>query len=123
MTQPADAAARISEIVQANRIDLSSEKVAQAAIGDLLTGDSITFTREMRLSPGDIPDFFLPDSGLAIEVKLRSTSKMNIYRQLRRYAEDDRVKGLLLVTNTAMDLPQEIEGKPAWRVSLGQAWL
>ena len=113
----------ISGMVRRHRIDLTNEKQAQAQIEGLLTDHGLTFTREMRLSPGDIPDFFLPDPGLALEVKLRAPSKTGVFRQLQRYAKDERVKGVLLISNTAMGLPATIEGKPAWFVSLGQAWL
>lgn len=71
----------------------------------------------------DIPDFFLP-SGLAIEVKLKTQrSKMDVFRQLQRYAAHEEVRALLLITNLSMGLPSTIGGKPAYYAALGAAWL
>ena len=122
MTDQQAAISRIGEALARTRIDLSSEKAAQAAIAEMLAGAGLAAEREFILAPGERPDFFLPESGLAIEVKIRAP-KMAIFRQLRRYAAHDRVRGLLLLSNTAMGLPAEIDGKPACILSLGRAWL
>jgi hypothetical protein len=114
--------ARIGAILAKARIDLSNEKAAQTAIAETLAEGGMRLEREHRLSARDRPDFFLPESGLAVEVKLRA-GRMDVYRQLRRYASHEAVRGLLLVSNTAMALPVEIEGKPAFSISLGRAWL
>ena len=105
------------------RIDLSNEKAAQVDIENILKSeDGLKFEREARLGPGDIPDFMVNDH-IVIEVKLRSTTRRNIQRQLERYAAYRKVQGLMLVSNTAMAQGDEIGGKPYQFVSLGAAWL
>jgi len=109
--------------LQSARVDLSNEKAAQQEIEQLFAGETFTMLREPRLNAQDVPDFFVPEIGLAIEVKLRTTSKINCWRQLTRYAKHEKVKQLLLVTNLSMGLPQGIDGKPIFYLSLGRAWL
>lgn len=125
---PADKAAStavgalIAATLLATRVDLSDEKAAQAQIAEALTAAGLAFEREARLSPRDRPDFLFPVPGLVLEVKLRAR-KMDIWRQLARYAEHERVRAIILASNTAMTLPPEIVGKPLAFVSLGRAWL
>lgn len=104
------------------RVSLTDEKATQVEIARALDALRWGYQREAALSPGDRPDF-LTAEGIAIEVKLRARSKMEVWRQLARYAAHDRVLGMLLVSNTAMGLPGECGGKPLGFVSLGRAWL
>jgi hypothetical protein len=127
---PADAiqvldsrARRVTGLIARNRIDLSNEKLAQSQIEQILTAAGMSFEREARLSAEDRPDFFMPDVGLAIEVKIKGARKMAVFHQLGRYAAHDRVLGLLLITSLAMGLPKDILGKPAYYASMGRAWL
>lgn len=116
-------AQRVARVVLRTRFNLSDEKATQQEMAEVLSAVGICFEREKHLGPGDIPDFMV-SGGLAIEIKLkRSVSKMEIYRQLRRYALHQEVLGLLLITNVSMGLPPTIEGKPAYYASMGRAWL
>lgn len=112
---------RLVELIGCLRLPLHDEKQLQSELAEWLERRGFQFDREYRLGAGDIVDFLLED-GLAVECKLKG-GKRNIYRQLRRYAQHSRVRAILLVTNTAMGLPEEIEGKPAYYCSLGAAWL
>jgi hypothetical protein len=103
------------------RVSLTDEKTTQAEIARALDALRWGYQREVSLSPGDRPDF-LTAEGIAIEVKLRAR-KMEVWRQLLRYAAHDRVRGILLASNTAMGLPYNAGGKPLGFVSLGRAWL
>lgn len=114
------AAAQVIELVHSHRLPLHNEKATQAEMEKLLQSHAFTFEREVRLSPADIPDFMI--GGLAIELKIKG-GKMDIYRQLRRYAQHDRVTRILLLTNVAMGLPEEIEGRRTYIANLGRAWL
>jgi hypothetical protein len=119
MTCPAG----VVRILHNARVDLSNEKNAQAEIETLFAAAGIAFDREKRLSARDIPDFFLPEIGLAVEVKLAGARKMEVFKQLQRYARHEEVVSILLATSMSMGLPQEIEGKPAYYASLGRGWL
>lgn len=101
---------------------MTAEKAAQEGIAEVLAARGLPFRREARLSPRAIVDFIVGD-GVAIEVKLRGWSKLDVLRQLERYAAFDEVREIMLATNLAMGLPAEIMGKPAHIVSLGRAWL
>lgn len=111
----------VVRMIAGMRLPLTSEKAMQQALADHLRAARIPFDREHRLSAGDVVDFLL-DGGIAVECKLRAP-KRAIYRQLCRYAEHPDVHAVVLVSNTAMGLPDELEGKPAYYVGLGAAWL
>jgi len=108
-------------LVRTAKIDLSTEKRAQADVEQILTQAGIAFEREVRLSESDIVDFMV--EGIAIELKLRGARKKEVYRQLCRYACQPRVGSLLLASNLSMGLPAQIEGKDAYFVKLGEGWL
>lgn len=119
-------AAAISDILIAfsgNRCPLNNEKTAQVCIADMLASRGYNASREHRLSAADILDFFLPDIGLVIEVKLKGAQKVAVFKQLERYADHPEVKAIMLATNLAMGLPSYINDKPTYYVSLGAAWL
>jgi hypothetical protein len=108
-------------LVRAAKIDLSSERRAQADVETVLTSAGIAFKREEPLTSSDVVDFMV--GGIALELKLRGARKKDVYRQLRRYARHPRVETILLASNTSMGLPPQIEGKDAYFVKLGEAWL
>lgn len=108
-------------LIRSSRIDLSSEKRAQADLEALLVAANVAYEREVRLSDGDIIDFLI--DGIGIEVKTRAASKKDIFRQLTRYAKHPRIDVLILVGCISMGLPPQIEGKDAYFVKLGEGWL
>lgn len=108
-------------LIRSAKIDLSSEKRAQADVEQVLTQAGIAFDREFPLTESDIIDFMVEDVG--IELKLKSARKKEVYRQLCRYARHPRVGSLILASNLSMGLPAQIEGKDAYFVKLGEAWL
>jgi hypothetical protein len=110
----------IAMALQRAQLRVSSEAVLQIDIATALTAGGFPFERECSLSAKDRPDFMSED--VAIEAKARY-GKKKIYRQLERYAAHDRVKALILVTNTAMGMPPEINGKPVYVVSTGLSYL
>ena len=112
---------QLAQLVRSARIDLSSEKRAQTDIETVLADAGLAFTREVRLCDADIVDFMVGD--IALELKLKGARKMDVFRQLERYAKHPRVGSLLLASNLSMGLPPAIAGKPAYFVRLGEAWL
>lgn len=102
------------------RFDLSSEKELQLQIQSLLNENGIDVKPEYRLSETDIVDFYT--DGLAIEVKIKGSATA-IHRQCKRYVSNNDVSALLLITNRSIGFPKEINNKPCYVLTLGQAWL
>ncbi len=111
---------KIVHLMSSRRFSLSDEKRLQAEMEELFTAAAFSFKREHRLDSRSIIDFMFGDVG--VEVKIKG-SRLNIYRQLERYAEFEAVRCLLLVTNVPMGLPELINGKPAHVINLARAWL
>lgn len=111
----------IIRLLRAALIDLSNEKRAQADVEHVLDRAGVSFDREVRLSAVDIVDFMV--GGLAVELKLKGARKKDVFRQLCRYARHPSVSALVLASNLSMGLPPQIEGKDAYFVKLGEAWL
>jgi len=126
------------------RLLITTEKDVQRQIGQCFKAAGLVFSREVPVE-GGIIDFYvglsrtaivpgqgrlpmpLPISGprfkaVGVEVKIGG-AKRAIYRQLCRYAEDEAICSLVLVTAAAMGLPPTINGKPVTVFSLGRAWL
>lgn len=115
--------ADVIRLVQRSRLDLSSEKHLQEGVAEVLKAAGIAYEREKRLSPKDIPDFLIA-GGVVVECKMRNKSKkMDIFRQLARYAIYPEVTAIILASNVSMGLPPEIEGTPLFAASLSQGWI
>lgn len=114
-------AIRTAILLGGPRFSLTNEKAAQAEIADHLTECGIAFTREHRLDDKNIIDFLI-GGHIGVEVKLRYP-RLQIRRQLARYAAFDAIHVLILASNTALALPASINGKALINVSLGKAWL
>ena len=126
-------------LLSRTRADLSSEKAMQSGIAAALESAGIPFEREHRLSAEDIPDFLIPMPGvhtpchralaqwIAVECKLKGRGgaprKIDIYRQIERYAHHPEVAAIIFASNLSMGLPAEIRGKPVYAASLSKGWL
>lgn len=74
------------------------DSVEEALNGLIIEGDSVKIKREHRFNDTDRVDFFLPDYGIAIECKVKG-SFSSVMQQLIRYAGQESVKGIVLVTS------------------------
>ena len=120
-----DLVTELKKILGTGRYDLQDEKVIQMQISDALTAPDINHVRELRLSPKDIIDFYLPtcdENGIGIEIKLSGNAKI-IYKQLERYCKYPQISEIILITNKTIGLPKAILGKPTHIIKLGRAWL
>lgn len=102
--------------------DLSTEAALQGDAAKALTLGMIAFKREVSLSEHDRIDFYLPDAKIGIEVKLKCAARQ-IFRQIERYADSDRIEAIILLSNTALGLPGQIKGKPVHIVHAGMCAL
>jgi len=111
------------QLLQRCRFDLSTEKHLQAGVEEALLNAGFVFEREKHLSVHDIPDFLVA-GGVVIECKMRNkSSKMDVFRQISRYAEHAEVRSIILASNMSMGLPSELKGKPLYAASLSRGWL
>ena len=115
MNGPSD----ITSALRRARLPVGIEAALQEAIGRALERSGVAFEREVRISAADRIDF-LAAGGVGIEAKARYPRRA-IYRQLERYAQQDAITSLILVTGTAIGLPAQINGKPIHHVSIGRA--
>lgn len=101
----------VSNLISTHRFHFTCEEDLQAGIESLLRGAELPYIREARLSPRDRPDFFT--KGLAIEIKVKG-SRTNVLRQLMRYAKNEQVEEILLVTTRSSHraMPETIGGVP-----------
>lgn len=109
------------------RFPLEDEKELQSKIAEKLNQFGFRFTREQRLNSQhevnkNIIDF-LVDPGIGVEVKIGNASKMDIYKQVERYAKFEAIHSIILLTNKSMALPDTINGKPTYVINLSQSWL
>jgi len=106
------------------RFRYKDEKELQAGVAQCLTGLKVTFTPEHPLNPKDRVDFFIAAGGIGIECKTNDSrggaGLAAVTRQLWRYAKNDELKAIILITTRSKhrDLPKEILGKPLYVVYL-----
>lgn len=77
---------------------IMQESVEEALHGLMIDGIPVVVNREHRFNETDRVDFFLPEDGLAIECKIRGNFAA-VMHQLIRYAGQESVKGVILVTS------------------------
>ena len=111
---------RLTDILKNKPLTLYNEKTLQMEIAMLLQSNQIEHEREVVLEKGSVIDFLI--DGVGIEIKIKG-NKSSIFRQCKRYCKNDKINQLILVTNKAMGLPAEIEGKPCYILNLGESWL
>lgn len=94
-----------------------SEAMLQSAIETVLGEYHVKYVREFILNPLDRPDFLCTD--VAIEVKIDG-SPSQVLRQLHRYAQDERVSEILLVTTRSRhSTPRTLNEKPIFVLWVG----
>ena len=111
----------IEVALQGKRLVYNTERELHELLEDLLPTVGVQAVREYRLAPGERPDFFIESSGIAIEVKTKGGIDAHL-RQMKRYADHDSVRGVLLITNGSVpdDLPLTLGGKPIAAICI--AW-
>ena len=106
------------------RFRYKDEKELQAGVAQCLEMLKVPFVPEYPLNKSDRVDFFVAAGGIGIECKTNDSrggaGLAAVTRQLWRYAKNDEVKAIILITTRAKhrDLPKEIFGKPLYVVYL-----
>ena len=110
----------ICKTIRVNLVSYESDLVKQ--LEDKLLNSGFKFKKEFRLGRGCRVDFFL-SNGIAIEVKKGKPNCTLVKKQIQKYLQDDRVKGLILVTERGlMHQIHESNGKPVKYVAMSKNW-
>lgn len=109
----------VVDALKGKRLSMHDEKACQEEIAAALKKKNIPFQREVRVEGGVI-DFKVGATG--VEVKLQG-SAAGIRRQVNRYAADDRLDGIVLMTAKPVGITSLMRGKPVHEFDLARAWL
>lgn len=112
----------VIDVLSGKRFPLQDEKALQASIWSVLEANAATWksSREVRIAGGIIDFVVGGDTG--VEVKIKGSS-VAVGRQLRGYALEPALTGLVLVTSRQMVVPGMMNGKQLAVFDLGRAWL
>ena len=111
-------AAGIGRYLRMNRSVIMREDRIHDGIASALDDLGFEADREYRLSEQSRLDFFLPDTGTAIEVK-KGAVALPVLHQVGRYFESPRVTGCILVAmRIHPKVPTSFAGKPIAQVPL-----
>ena len=110
---------QVLAILRGYRYPTNTEAALQLAVERVLTDAGIRFARELVIDPTNRLDFYLPDLRIALELKIAG-SVADVTRQLFRYAKDERVAVIVLMTNryTHCEVPNVMREKPIEVITL-----
>ena len=94
---------QLKGIIGRRKLSFDREIGFQEQIERALNAAGISHVREMPV-PGGKLDFFLPACGTALELKTKGSGTA-VCRQVMRYLEDPRVRGVIVVSTKPMDMP------------------
>lgn len=99
------------------------ERALHDGVALALASAGIAYEHERTVSRASRLDFWLPASGIAVEVKVQGDLG-SVVRQLTRYCGESSVTGLLLVTTSAklLRVPDTLHGKPVRALRLTGAF-
>lgn len=108
----------LANLLAGYRFRFSCEASLQASVDAVFRAHQISFEREVVIGPRDRLDF-LVHPGIAVEVKIAG-SLPELTRQVFRYAKNERVHAILIVTSRLRlaSLSEEIDGKAVATVYL-----
>lgn len=101
------------------RFRFKDEKELQYGVAKALEILAQPYVPEYRLNATDRVDFYVQSTQIGIEIKTKYSLAV-VTRQLWRYAKDEKIKSLILITTRSshLDMPKEILGKPLFVVYL-----
>lgn len=113
---------RVLEALQTVRLrEVGLQETAiHDALSAALVAAGIPHRREYAFGPRCRADLWI--EGIAVEVKKQRPGRVALLAQLRRYAEQPAVGGLIVVLERSIDVPAVIAGKRAAVLSLNALW-
>ena len=113
--------ARIIDAIATVRMPAQPEEYdIHAAVARALTEAGLEYDHEYRLGPRRRIDFRVGRIG--IEVKKGRPASVELTKQLRRYLASDALDAVIVVTQRVTRLPDRIDGKPVYILSLNRLW-
>lgn len=110
----------IRTLLGSYRYSFQNERELQDGVAAALFDNQVQFARECALGKLDRPDFFLPHSGMVIEVKIKFP-RSQVLRQLLRYAAYPQVQSILLITSRSCHaMPDQLNAKPVLILNIGR---
>lgn len=115
---------KILEILKGIRINkVEYEFYLQELIAFIFLKEKINFHKEYKLSSRNRIDFFLPESGIGIEIKIGKPSSRKVANQIHRYTDHDKIRELVIVVERNLfRVPVELNGKKIHYISLSSNW-
>lgn len=107
----------LSRQLRGRRSGLAQETGLHDAVAAALSELGIAYERELRLSGRDRLDFFLLESGMAIEVKKHTAGAAEL-RQIIRYLQSERVSSCMLIALRCNGIPASLLNKPIHTIEL-----
>lgn len=108
---------RIADVLSLYTVNIVNEAELQSAIEAIFRAENIPFEREVQLSPNDRIDFMVGKVGIEIKAAFGYS---DVVRQLHRYAQNDRVAEIVLITIKAQhQMPEKLSGKKVTVINLG----
>lgn len=89
-------------------------------IAAALRDGGFVIQHEAKLAPRCRIDFLT--DGIGIEVKRGKPQKAALLRQCSRYLESEHLEALILVLDTSVSMPREMNGKPLVTFGLNKLW-
>lgn len=113
---------RVLEALQTVRLRETGlqETEIHDALSVALVAAGIAHRREYTFGPRCRADLWV--HGIAIEVKKQRPARPALLAQIRRYAEQPAVGGLIVVLERSISVPEEINGKRVAVMSLNAQW-
>lgn len=100
------------------RLNFNDEAGMQAAVYAVLNAAKVgPVLSEYRFDAHNRVDFWLPESGVVVETKVRCGNG-ELLRQLKRYADLPVVHAVVLIQQRKRELPPMLSGKPVYQVTL-----
>lgn len=96
------------------------EAAIRDALSETLVRAGIEHCCEFVFSPHCRADLWV--SGIVVEVKKQRPVRASFEAQVKRYAEKENVRGLIVVLERSIQLPRCIAGKPVAVLSLNAQW-
>ena len=112
---------RVTDALSSVRMPAQPEEYdIHAPVAEALGAAGLSFAHEYRLGPRCRIDFRVERIG--IEVKKGRPASSELVKQLGRYLSSDELDAVIVVTQRVTRVPESINGKPVYLISLNRLW-